>query len=92
MFCKIGVTTRHISKRINEISSSIEFLNLISIKSIYTIQDTGSSILKLEQLLLSGPYKFIPSIKFVGYTEVLSQDSLNYIQNTIEKWQKHLKQ
>lgn len=89
MFYKIGVTTRHISKRINEISSSIEFLNLIS---IYTIQDTGSSILKLEQLLLSGPYKFIPSIKFVGYTEVLSQDSLNYIQNTIEKWQKHLKQ
>lgn len=82
-FYKIGVTTRPIKLRVNEITSSIGNINLINIKVIHLIKGSGRSILDLEHKLLSCKYKYIPSINFVGYTEVLSIDSLPHIQNIL---------
>ena len=85
-YIKIGITSRTIGRRINEISSRIGD-ELLLIKPIILATGSGKDILSLEQKLLSNENikKVIPIKQFEGCTELRSEDSLSLVFNLIKE-------
>jgi hypothetical protein len=85
-YLKIGITSRSISKRINEMSSQIG-KELILIKPLLLAVGTGKDIISLEQELLSNKNikKVFTAKQFNGCTELRSEDSLDLAYNLIKQ-------
>lgn len=85
-YIKIGVTSRPIGRRLNELSSRIGE-NLLLIKPIILAVGSGRDIILLEQELLSNEAikKVVSPKQFDGCTELRSDDSLELVYNLIKQ-------
>ena len=84
-FIKVGVTCRPLNARVNELHSSLKPLGLPKLNILYTIDNSFTNILKLEDTLLSlfEHYTF-KDFKFSGSTELLNintkESMLKYLE------------
>lgn len=82
-FLKVGVTSRDVSLRINEITSSIGIGRVCNIRALFNIKLSGRDTLLLEKELLDIRNNFDPNICFVGNTETLHEDKLQEVERII---------
>lgn len=85
-YLKVGITSRPLARRINEISSSIGD-DLLLIKPVILVRGDGKSVIQLEQRILhdESVEKVCSIKKFSGSTELVSEHSLETINELINK-------